>query len=100
MLIKAGFSRWMLTGERRNQSRMRKGERGIWQRRYWEHLSWDERDFARPVDYLHYNPAKHSYVTQVGEWAYSTFHRYVKTGVYPKNWAGTEDDLDEAGYGE
>lgn len=36
MLIKAGFSRHIAKGERRNASRIGKGERGIWQRRYWE----------------------------------------------------------------
>jgi REP-associated tyrosine transposase len=88
MLIKAGFSRRIPVGEWRNKSRMTKGERGIWQRRYWEHVIRDERDYARHVDYIHYNPVKHRYVARVCKWAYSTFHRYVAHGAYPRDWAG------------
>jgi putative transposase len=61
-LIKAGFSRKLPKTECINASRNKKGERGIWQRRYWEHLIRDENDLARHVDYIHYNPVKHGYV--------------------------------------
>jgi putative transposase len=88
MLIKAGFSRRIPPGERRNKSRMTKGERGIWQRRYWEHLIRDEQDFARHVDYIHYNPVKHGYVQRVADWPYSTFHRERERGIYPPDWGG------------
>lgn len=54
MLIKSGFSRRLPLGERRNKSRMAKGERGIWQRRFWEHLIRDENDYERHVNYIHY----------------------------------------------
>jgi putative transposase len=86
-LIKAGFSRCLPKAERRNPSRIAKGERGIWQRRYWEHLIRDERDFARHADYIHYNPVKHGYVQRVADWPYSTFHREVTQGAYPPDWA-------------
>ena len=71
MLIKSGFSRYITMNERRNASRISKGERGIWQRRYWEHLIRDERDFERHVDYIHYNPVKHGHVHRASEWPYS-----------------------------
>ena len=74
MLIKAGFSRRMAATERRNLSRKTKGERGIWQRRYWEHQIRDENDFARHVDYIHYNPVKHGHVTDAIDWPYSSIH--------------------------
>jgi putative transposase len=97
MLIKTGFSRQIPKGERLSESRQAKGERGIWQRRYWEHLIRDDRDFARHVDYIHYNPVKHGYVERVADWPYSTFHRAVERGVYPPDWAsGPESEL-EAG---
>jgi putative transposase len=32
---------------------MKRGERGIWQRRFWGHLIRDELDFRRQVDYIH-----------------------------------------------
>jgi putative transposase len=94
MLIKAGFSRQLPKDERRSESRQAKGERGIWQRRYWEHLIRDERDYARHADYIHYNPVKHGYVQRVADWPYSTFHRELKRGTYPLGWAGRpEADL-------
>ena len=39
-----------------------RGERGIWQRRYWEHTIRDDRDFAAHMDYTHFNPLKHGFV--------------------------------------
>lgn len=88
-LIKAGFSRRLPADERRSRSRLAKGERGIWQRRYWEHLIRDERDYAHHVDYCHYNPVKHGYVQRAADWPHSTFHREVERGTYPFDWAGT-----------
>jgi len=96
-LIKAGFSRQLPKDERRNKSRISKGERGIWQRRYWEHLIRDDTDYARHADYIHYNPVKHGYVRHAKDWPYSSFHRYVRLGVLPDNWAGGVDAELEAG---
>ncbi len=87
-LIKAGFSRGIPKDERRSPSRIAKGERGIWQRRFWEHQIRDERDYENHMDYLHYNPVKHGLVKDVKNWPHSTFHRYVREGIYDKNWAG------------
>lgn len=96
-LIKAGFSRHLPKTERRNLSRIAKGERGIWQRRYWEHMIRDERDYTRHMDYIHYNPVKHGYVHRVTDWPYSTFHRAVAYGLYSQNWAGESDCYLETG---
>jgi putative transposase len=87
-LIKGMFSRKLPTTEAVSVSRASKRERGIWQRRYWEHTLRDEGDFERHVDYIHFNPVKHGHVGRVGNWPYSTFHRMVKLGVYPEDWAG------------
>jgi putative transposase len=92
MLIKAGFSRRIVPGERRNQSRVQKGERGLWQRRYWEHLIRDERDYARHVDYIHYNPVKHGHVTHAADWPYSSIHRYITAGAITPDWGCGNDD--------
>jgi putative transposase len=59
---------WANAVERISASRVAKGERGIWQRRYWEHTLGDEDDFARHLDYIHFNPVKHGHVTGVGDW--------------------------------
>jgi putative transposase len=75
MLIKSGFSRGLSKDERRGFSRRSKRERGIWQRRYWEHLIQDDSDFARHVDYIHFNPVKHQHVQRVVDWQWSSFHR-------------------------
>jgi putative transposase len=94
-LIKSHFSRSLEPGERRSESRLRKGERGIWQRRYWEHLIRDEQDYARHVDYIHYNPVKHGLVASAKDWPYSTFFRWVSRGVYTEDWASNElDDME------
>jgi putative transposase len=66
----------------------RKGGRGIWQPRYWEHTIRDESDYAAHVDYCHINPFKHGLVHAVAAWPYSTFHQYVQQGIYPEDWAG------------
>jgi putative transposase len=87
-LIKTVFSHGLPHGEHRSESRTSKGERGIWQRRYWEHLIRDEEDFARHVDYIHINPVKHGLVTRAADWPHSSFHRYVRTGTLPIDWAG------------
>ena len=87
-LIKSGFSRGLPKGERISESRMKKRERGIWQRRYWEHQIRDDEDYARHVDYIHYNTVKHGYADQCIDWPYSSFHKYVREGWLPENWAG------------
>lgn len=98
MLIKAGFSRRLVKGERRNASRAGKGERGIWQRRYWEHLIRDDGDYERHVDYVHFNPVKHGYVGCAADWAYSSVHRYIASGMRDRDWGSGMGG--ESGYGE
>jgi len=97
--IEPAFSRGLPQGERISASRLAKAERGIWQRRYWEHTLRDEADLARHADYIHFNPVKHGHVTRVRDWPYSSFHRMVRLGVYPADWAG---DAHKSGakYGE
>ena len=70
----------------RNKSRQRSGEAAIWQRRFWEHLIRDQQDYAKHMDYIHYNPVKHGLVSSVADWPWSTFHRYVKEGFYDFQW--------------
>jgi len=80
--------------------RIARGERGVWQRRFWEHVIRDEDDFERHLDYVHFNPVKHGHARCPREWPFSSFHRWVRRGVYEANWAcGGEsprfDGLDE-----
>ena len=99
-LIKAGFSRSLPKVERISASRVGKGERGIWQRRYWEHQIRDETDYARHVDYIHYNPVKHGYAQTPLDWPYSSLHRFVREGVIPSHWGASYAVPVGAGWGE
>ena len=74
-----------------------RGERGIWQRRYWEHTIRDDRDFAAHMDYTHFNPVKHSLVAHPADWPYSSFHRDVRAGIFPLDWAGEIEVVGEFG---
>jgi putative transposase len=94
-LIKASFTRVTRLG----RTKMAKGERGLWQRRFWEHTIRDDLDLQRHVDYIHFNPVKHGYVRQVRDWPYSSFHRYVRQRLLPLHWAATIENID-ADFGE
>jgi putative transposase len=79
----------------------RKRAQSVWQPRYWEHHIRDADDFARHCDYIHWNPVKHRLVAQPEAWPYSSFHRFVRLGLYPPNWGGIADDGGTGGgYGE
>jgi putative transposase len=77
-----------------------RGEYLLWQRRFWEHTIRDEKDFARHVDYIHFNPVKHGLVARVRDWPYSSFHRYVREGQVPEDWAGDVTMMTAKGFGE
>jgi len=87
-LIKMAFSKSLPNTEHRSEIRLKRGERGIWQRRFWEHLIRDSNDYQAHMDYVHINPLKHGLVSRVRDWPYSTFHRAVQKGLYPIDWAG------------
>jgi putative transposase len=67
-------------------------ERGVWQRRFWEHTIRDEDDLKRCVDYIHWNPVKHGLVERVRDYPWSSFHRFVESGDYDIDWGGTAVD--------
>ena len=75
-----------------NQSKLHKRELGIWQRRFWEHCIRDDLDLERHIFYTYFNPVKHGYAKRVRDWAYSSFHRDVKLGLFPNNWGDFADD--------
>ena len=92
-IIKSSVSRFALvstvsTGTR-NPSRIKHRDASIWQRRFHEHEIRDDRDFERHMDYVHFNPVRHGHAASAAEWPYSTFHRYVRAGVYAADWGGT-----------
>ncbi len=82
-----------------NKSRIHRKERGIWQRRFWEHTLEDEHDFERHFDGIHDNPVKHGWAKSPANWPYSSFHRWIGRGVSDKSWGRRElrfDDLDQS----
>jgi putative transposase len=95
--VKALFATGMPRIEPRSATRVRRGERGIWQRRFWEHTIRDDNDYAAHVDYVHFNPVKHGLVAQAADWPYSSFRRAVARGLYPANWGTGSTDLAETG---
>ena len=91
MTIKKAVSLACREGYHRNDwmtaSRHKHRESTIWLRRFWEHQIRSEDDFARHADYIHFNPVKHGNAKRVADWPYSTFHRYVRDGIYAPDWA-------------
>ena len=81
-------------------SKQHKRERGVWQRRFWEHTIQGEADYRQHMDYIHYNPVKHGLVRCPKEYPYSSFHRYVAKGVYEKEWGGGELEFTDVGGSE
>jgi putative transposase len=98
-LIKMGFAKSLPQTERLDPVRRARGERGIWQRRFWEHLIRDEEDYRRHVEYCYINPMKHGLVTRVQDWPFSSFHRDVGAGLFPADWAGDVGQVGEYGEG-
>jgi putative transposase len=92
--IKGAFTEhWIERGggeSSRTASRARHRERGVWQRRFWEHWIRDEADLERHVDYIHFNPVKHGYVNRPADWPWSSFRRHARLGQYELNWGATE----------
>jgi putative transposase len=91
-LIKSGFSRG-IDAQPRSVSKILRREKGVWQRRYWEHAIRNEADLERHVDYIHFNPVKHGHVTRVADWPHSSFHRFVERGMLDADWGGDLKDI-------
>ena len=88
--IKILFTR-SLRGERSlphnvSKSRHKRRESDVWHRRFWEHAILDEEDFAKHLEYIHYNPVKHGLVSCPHFWPYSSFSLWVQKGVYTDDW--------------
>ena len=81
--IKALFSKSLPKSELLTDVQIKRGERGIWQRRFWEHAIRDETDYERHMHYCYGNPVKHGLVNEIADWPYSSYHRDVKAGLYP-----------------
>lgn len=89
-LIKWHFSRNLPFECALRSSQMRKREKGVWQRRFWEHRIRTEADLRRHVDYVHFNPVKHGFVDKVADWPHSSFRQHVQRGWLSPDWGLSE----------
>lgn len=76
-----------------SESRMKRSERGVWQRRFYEHIVRSDEELYKILDYIHFNPVKHGQVKCVKDWEYSSFHKFVKRGNYEINWGSCNEDI-------
>ena len=74
-----------------SESKIKKGEKGIWQRRYWEHTIRDKEDLYKHLDYIHFNPIKHNLAVSLKDYKYSTFEKFVRLGFYDENWCNFDN---------
>ncbi len=82
-------------------SRIKRGETAIWQRRFWEHTIRDNDDLSRHIEYIHFNPVKHGLVESAKDWPYSSFLQYVKNGFHDMGWGNnTSLKLEGTTFGE
>ena len=80
-LIKARFARGLPKGRLRD-SHVARQERGIWQRRFWEHHIRDQADMDAHLRYCWFNPVKHGLVARPEDWPYSSVHREIAAGRF------------------
>lgn len=90
-LIKARLSHQVPEGITTSVSKRRRGEKGLWQRRFWEHTIRDDEDLRRHAEYIHYNPVKHGLVKRPIDWPWSSFHREVQLNRYPPDWGASNE---------
>jgi putative transposase len=64
----------------------------VWQDRFWDHVIRDEMDLKNHLDYIHWNPVKHSYASQPEDWKESSYDFWLKKGVYGGNGGNTAPD--------
>jgi putative transposase len=82
-MIKSFFTKSYLKGKK-EAARNAKGEMSVWQSLFWEHWIRDEKDLARHLDYIHFNPVKHRLVDSPEQWSHSSFQKYTEMGMYPE----------------
>jgi len=72
----------------------------IWQNRFWDHIIRNQNDLNLHVDYIHFNPVKHGYVTKASDWEHSSILDYINMGVYQKDWEIIKPQDLEGDFGE
>jgi len=94
--IKARFSVGLAADRLRQGHKVRR-EKGIWQRRFWEHHMRDQADFDAHVRYCWGNSVKHGLVERGFDWPHSSIHRDIRSGRVEAEWVG---GVEEGEFGE
>lgn len=85
-LIKGRFAHRIDVANPRRASMVKKREKGVWQRRFWEHMIRDECDYHNHMEYCWGNPVKHGFVERSTDWPFSSIHREIARGMIPPEW--------------
>lgn len=88
--FKANFSKLLPKNQNQTQFQLKRNEKGIWQRKYYDHIIRDEKDFYKHLDYIHYNSVKHLNISPKN-WKYSSFKKFVEKEFYEENWCNFDD---------
>ena len=93
--FKANFSRLMPMNKYQSSEQIKRREKGIWQRKYYDHIIRNEEDLFKHLDYIHYNSFKHLNI-QPKDYKYSSFEKFVQKGFYEENWCnfGNKHNID------
>ena len=81
-MLKSLFSRAVHAPDAARTERLRPGEKGIWQRRFWEHAIQDANDLAAHRQMIWTAPVQTGYVTRPEHWPHSSIHRAIAQGQY------------------
>jgi putative transposase len=82
------------------RKRMNVNSGRVWQNRFWDHIIRDQTDLNRHIDYVHFNPVKHGYVTSPFEWQQSSIHKYEEEGFYSQDWGKMDEVSIQGEFGE
>lgn len=93
-LIKSRFSHGLMA-QPRSPSKAQRAEKGIWQRRYWDHHIRNAADYATHVRYCWGNPVKHGLVSRASDWPFSSLHRDMRFGLVEPEWAEVAGEFGE-----
>lgn len=83
--LKSAFSRALPTPARRDPVAERRGEKGIWQRRFWEHCLRDAEDLDAHRHLVWTAPVQAGLVNRPQDWGPSSVHRAIAQGRVPRD---------------
>lgn len=81
-MLKSLFSRAVDAPEHVDTLRLRAGEKGVWQRRFWEHVIRDADDLAVHRHMIFVAPVQAGWVKRPEDWPHSSIHRAIAQGRY------------------